>query len=69
MTEETKTPEVKVPTRPGSQWATGRRKRQDAPQEKPGFRQGALVNPRAAQSASLQKPKQRPSRNRQGGSR
>lgn len=58
------TDNVKTPTRPGSKWATGRRVKQEPLREKPGFYQGALVDPRAAQRASLAKPKPRPSSSR-----
>lgn len=58
---------VKTPTRPGSKWATGRRVRQEGFHEKPGFRQGALVDRQAAQNASMQRPKPQRRSNRQGG--
>jgi hypothetical protein len=54
----------KVPTRPGSRWATGRRTQQEPFRERPGFHQGALVNPQAAARARLQTQKPRRSSSR-----
>lgn len=46
----------KVPTRPGSKWATGRRLRMTAPKEREGFAFGARVTRKA--------PTQKPARTR-----
>lgn len=49
---------TKAPSRPGSKWATGRRRvLADAPREKPGFYQGALVDRMAASKAELRRGK------------
>lgn len=59
----------KTPTRPGSKWATGRRRvLNDPPREKAGFHQGALVDPQAAARAAL-KPRSRKPRAKSPSSR
>lgn len=53
--------DIKTPTRPGSKWATGKRRvLADPPRERPGFFQGALVNPQEAARAVLRKPSRKP---------
>lgn len=52
-----------TPTRPGSKWATGKRRvLKDAPRERPGFHQGALVDRKAASRAELRRGKAKPAR-------
>lgn len=49
---------IKTPTRPGSKWATGRRRvLPHPPSERPGFHQGALVDRKAAVKAAMRKPR------------
>lgn len=47
----------KIPTRPGSKWATGKRVQQKPMREPPGFFRGALVDPAAAKRAAKAREK------------